>query len=155
MNKNIIKLLILCFAMCVLLSSCGKEDTLPSIAGEWHLVSFEGEAPEDFDAYLVLNEDRSFSLYQKVETVFWQKFDGTYEYNGATIGGVYSDGTSWGSRYEYAYDKDSEKLTLSSVSDIPETQVYARGNIPDEIKEKAHPVMQVQIERNLQWSLIF
>ncbi len=155
MNKHIIRLLILCFGLCVLFSSCGKEGALPSIAGEWHLVSFEGEATEDFDAYMVLNDDRSFSLYQKVETSFWQKYDGTYEYDASTIGGVYSDGTSWGSRYEYVYDKTSEKLTLISVSDIPETQVFTRGNVPNEIKEKAQPIMQVQIKMNLQWSPIF
>lgn len=145
MNKHIIILLILCFGLCGLVSSCGKEEALPSIAGEWHLVSFEGEAPEGFDAYLVLSEDESFVLYQKVETSFWQKFDGTYEYDGTMINGLYSDGTSWGSSYEYDYDKDSGKLTLTSISNIPETQVYARGNIPDEIKENAQPLTRALI----------
>lgn len=155
MDKHIIKSLIFFFGLCALISSCGKEDALPSIAGEWRLVSFEGEDTEDFGAYLVLDEDRSFRLYQIVETSFWQKFDGTYEYNGSTISGVYSDGTSWGSRYEYVYDKNSERLTLVSVGDIPETQVYARGNVPEEIKEMAQPVTRVQMGMNLQWSPIF
>ncbi len=144
MDRNTIKTALLSMGVfcALLLSGCKKDSpsAAETISGEWHLVSFEGQTPKDFDAYLALGADGTFVLWQKVQAPRWQKYAGTYTADWETIEGEYSDGTAWGCRYGYVYDNNSGRLILSSIGDVSETQEYLRQAVPEEVKESTEPV---------------
>lgn len=145
MNKNMIKtfLPVMAGLFCaLLLSGCKKNSpsAAETIAGEWHLVSFEGQTPAGYDAYLDLGADGTFVLWQKVQTPRWQKFMGTYSADWETIEGTYSDGTPWGSRYEYVFDGNAGSLVLTSIGEVRERQEYLKQDVPEEVKEGAEAV---------------
>ncbi len=141
MKKNII-LLFVSFAV-LLCAGCGSSGkTVPTVefTGEWHLVQWSGAAPTEFDAYVVFNENHTFSLYQRLERIDYRNFTGQWAYDGKLLSGVYSDDTPWGSDYEIALDEAANTLTLTSRTSVPEISVYRREAVPEAIKNSAVPV---------------
>ena len=136
MYRNTIKTALLSLGLlgALLLSGCKKNSptAAETIAGEWHLVSFEGQTPTDYDAYLDLGADGTFILWQKVQSPRWQKYTGTYSADWETLEGAYSDGTPWGSSYEYEYDGSAGRLVLTSIGEVRETQEYMKQAVPEE-----------------------
>lgn len=127
-----------------LFASCGGSssgDDTPAVyeqlAGDWHLTTWNGETPQDFDAYVSFGADRSFAIYQKIESVNYQKFTGSYRVVGDVLSGVYSDNVAWGSQYAISLDAAASKLTMTSKTAVEEVSVYTRATIPDLVKNAA------------------
>ncbi len=122
-------------------ATAGDDRTMPAptskrVVGEWHLSEWSGIAPGDFDfdAYIALNEDRSFSIYQKVEQLKYQLYTGTYSVTNTILSGVYTSGSNWGSSYTASLDADNRTLTLVSSTGVTETSVYVRESIPSNVR---------------------
>ena len=57
-----------------------KDNNTPlakQLVGEWRLTSWTGQAPQVFDAYIAF-DGGSFTIYQKIESVKYQKYTGSY-----------------------------------------------------------------------------
>ena len=103
------------------------------IDGQWHIVEWNGEAPE-FDVYIDFNNGE-LDIYQQVYTLYYEHFEGTYTTNDNIITGSYADGSSWASGYKYEVDGDS--LTLYSQEDQSVVSVYERCEIPQSVIDEA------------------
>ena len=56
-----------------------KDNNTPlakQLVGEWRLTSWTGQAPQVFDAYIAF-DGGSFTIYQKIESVKYQKYTTT------------------------------------------------------------------------------
>lgn len=117
----------------VLLTGCkkGKKDSNP-VVGEWHLVSWNEEAPT-FDVYVSFASDGSFEIYQQVWSFDYELFTGTYTVDGDTLKGSYADGSKWATDYKFA--KSDKTLTLKDSSNV--NSVYEKCTIPEEIVNEA------------------
>lgn len=72
-----------------------KDNNTPlakQLVGEWRLTSWTGQAPQVFDAYIAF-DGGSFTIYQKIESVKYQKYTGSYLLKGDVLSGNYSDNT--------------------------------------------------------------
>ena len=91
------------------MTACNKEKggktpskATVSIVGEWRSTTFEGaEAP--FDIYVDFNEDGSYEMYQRIYTLNYERYDGTYAVSGNIVSGSYSDGQSWKCGYKSVF----------------------------------------------------
>lgn len=126
-----------------LFAGCGSSDKetvsplVKQLAGEWQLKTWNGEAPQDFDAYICFATDRSFEIYQQIEQVGYQKYSGKYEVKNDVLNGTYSDGKPFGSAYDISFDESGDTLTLTSATSVAETSVYVRAAIPNTVKNEA------------------
>lgn len=128
---------IICIATAVLFAavvSCEKETEkkidkiTESLCREWYL---SNEAV-DMEVYMNFNPDGTFELYQRLGTSSFTHFKGTWNLDGETLSGKYSDGQHWGASYQVAfYDKF---MTLTSMTEIQETYTYTEKSVPDELK---------------------
>ena len=85
-----------------------KDNNTPlakQLVGEWRLTSWTGQAPQVFDAYIAF-DGGSFTIYQKIESVKYQKYTGSYLLKGDVLSGNYSDNTPWGSSYTVTVGKE-------------------------------------------------
>ena len=150
--KKTISILVALLGMCLFVSCGGSskgEKASPlgkQIQGEWRLSSWNGAAPTEFDAYIALNADRTFVIYQKIETSNYQKFSGSYQLSGNVLSGVYSDKVPWGAKYQVAYDEGTSKMTLTSDSATAEVSVYVKASIPADVKSGSITVNSVRSE---------
>ena len=90
-----------------------KDNNTPlakQLVGEWRLTSWTGQAPQVFDAYIAF-DGGSFTIYQKIESVKYQKYTGSYLLKGDVLSGNYSDNTPWGSSYTVTADESSNTIT--------------------------------------------
>lgn len=114
----------------------------PSVVGEWHLTRMmaEDNVNEDIpDVYLDINPDGTFELYQKsgTQSLRHDKFTGTCYTKDGILGGVYSNGDEWGSKWEYTITLDG--LILRSFNMIEEN-MYVKAEIPQEVRDNANEV---------------
>lgn len=107
------------------------------LAGEWHLASWNGAAPADFDAYVSFTSGGSFEIYQQIDQVGYQKYSGSYQLKDTSLSGKYSDNTPWGSVYEISFDEAGNTLTMVSDPSVGEVSVYTREAVPESIKGEA------------------
>lgn len=124
--------------LCLGFAACDDDEVVinKNIVGEWHIESFSGEKPADFDIYIAFKDGGSFDLYQKgFSTPRWVRFDGGYSTAGKTVSGRYSDGVKWS--YDFSLSEDGDRLTLQSNTSVRETTVYVRKRVPQEIVEGA------------------
>lgn len=64
-----------------------KDNNTPlakQLVGEWRLTSWTGQAPQVFDAYIAF-DGGSFTIYQKIESVKYQKYTGSYLLKGDVL----------------------------------------------------------------------
>lgn len=103
------------------------------IAGQWHIVDWNGEAPV-FDVYVEFTSG-NFNIYQQVYSLYYEHFEGTYSINNDVITGSYADGKPWACGYKF--EVANGKLTLKSQEDTSIVSVYEKCTIPQEIKDEA------------------
>lgn len=103
-----------------------------SVIGTWHMVSWSN-VETGADIYLAIEEDGSFTLYQRYTEPFYQKFEGTYSYNDSVLSGSYDDGVAWADSYNVSFNADNTKMTMVRASDQNDISVYEKSTIPDEI----------------------
>ena len=105
--------------------------------GSWKLSTFCGKAAE-FDVYMELGEDNSFTLYQRTNNYEIGKFTGTYTFDASAniFGGEYSDGVAWAATYALE-EVTEDTLTWSNTANSDEVSVYVRAEVPDNIKNKS------------------
>lgn len=105
--------------------------------GSWKLSTYCGKAAE-FDVYMVLNEDYSFTLYQRNGSYEITKLTGTYTFDATTniFGGEYTDGVAWATTYALE-EVDDDTLTWSNTANADEVSVYVKADVPESIKSKA------------------
>ena len=107
------------------------------IAGEWKLMEWEGYEELPFHVYLALNRDGSFELYQKIETLTYEKLTGHYAVDKTLFTGKYSDGQPLAAEYDYTLSDTKNTMVMVSRGEKPETMVYVRIFIPEEVKQSA------------------
>ena len=87
--------------------------------------------------YLHLAADRSFELYQSLNTIGYSKYTGTYTVTvyeqKALLSGTYTDGTPWESSY-VVESQTAELLRLRSQTAGNISQ-YVAAEIPDYVKD--------------------
>lgn len=134
MKKHIFHLL--AATLLLFFSGCSKSDegpkVAPSVVGEWHLTSWNGAAPTEFDIYMELKSDGTFDLYQKVSTSRYEWLTGSFTATQDRLTGRYSDGEPWSTAYTYAVSGD--KLTMTSQTGTPVESVYTKSPIPDGVR---------------------
>jgi len=137
----VVMLAFCCFALTNCGSSSddggGKSTDKNRLVGEWHLKSWNGLAPQEFDAYLVFSAGGTFEIYQRIEEVRYQRFAGSYLFADKALSGTYDDQTPWGAAYSVAFDESGDTLTLTSASPAGEVSVYVRASVPASVKESA------------------
>lgn len=101
--------------------------------GQWHIVEWAGEAPE-FDVYVEFNKGK-FSIYQQVYSLYYEKFDGSYNVADDIITGSYADGSNWACGYKFSVS--GKQLTMYSQEDTSVKSVYERCEIPQAIIDEA------------------
>ncbi len=97
----------------------------PLLAGNWRLTSYSG-TNEDIDVFLSMQENNSFTLYQRSDSMEYRVFTGTWSYDGATkiLSGQYSDGASWSMSYYVSLSGDT--LTLTSTTNANMVSTYTK-----------------------------
>lgn len=121
------------------------------ICGEWVMTKHSGK-DTDIQVYIAFNEDSSFDLYQRIYSVVWLHYKGTFTLEGTTLSGVYSDGKAWGSRYTISYAEAPNRIRLTSLDNKSEVAIYTEQAIPEYIVDEAQlpeDVRSVEIERFL------
>ena len=126
-------------AAVLVLAGCHKEDKKGlDISGDWQLTGVETRTVEyggePVDVYLRF-EKKAFSLYQKLGEGRYRAYSGSFSLSGTVLTGKYSDGKDWGAGYDVTLDGNT--LTLVSRTSSPETDVYTRTTIPQEVIETA------------------
>lgn len=116
-----------------------------SFIGDWHLTSFCGSAIEA-DIYLSLKDDDSFKLYQRSFDYPLTVYEGTYNFDGTTISGTYSDGVAWAASYSIAMNGDNKMIwTNTSTSEV---SIYERCELPN-LTEKSSTRGATDVKRFL------
>lgn len=145
--KKIVKAL--CLAALIIgslsLTGCGGEgqhgsgvDALyQNISGEWELVSWSSEQPnENIAVYISFTKSHTFVLYQKLRYPYFVKYTGSYEIGAnKVISGVYDDRRTWGASYVMELSNDNNRLTLINEDNDFDVTVYARSTIPSYVIE--------------------
>lgn len=152
--KRLAFIVLMAAAALAALSGCKKDDpTAPGIdvSGEWHLQSSDkiDISAEGIDVYVSFLSSGSFEIYQKISDGRYRHYTGTYSATGDHISGTYSDGSAWGSGYTAVVS--GETLTLTSDNASKEVTVYAKEEIPAEVKNGAVEVKSAETARTSPW----
>lgn len=123
----------------LLFAGCGKkQEKVIDVTGDWQLRSISVKASygsETVDVYLRFSADKTFELYQMLGTGRYRVYTGKWTLTENVLTGTYSDGKAWGATYEV--DVEGDTLTLTTVSDTPETDTYKRSSIPQTVIDTA------------------
>lgn len=120
-----------------------------NICGEWKLTQHGNDKETEIGVYISFNENNTFELYQRVYSVIWMHYTGTFNLDGTTLSGVYSDGKAWGSTYTVSYADSPKRIRLVNGN---EEAIYSESEIPEYIVDEAQQpenVRSVAIERFL------
>lgn len=84
------------------------------------------------DIRINFGKDGYFTIYQRNEALVYTVFNGTYNVDeeNSLISGTYEDGSSWVSTYHYIVDVEARELTLESIENPAEVEVYVPAKIP-------------------------
>ena len=130
MMKKIIYIL----TAAALLAACGeKENNLTleqKLQGEWHSTSL---AIEDAEIYLSFAENKTFEMYQQIKEGAHRLYRGSWNLEDNLLTGKYNDGEDWAA--SYLVTMHDKFLTLVSNNDAVEESVFAKEEIPAEVKE--------------------
>ncbi len=122
------------------------EITLQNIVGEWQLTAWSGGSIIDgaHTAYLKLNTDKTFDLYQvRINNQGVVPYEGTFTLDEAQalISGRYSDNVAWGASYTIALSTNAMTWTVVGKND---TSTFTKKNIPADIIDIAVPADEVR-----------
>lgn len=122
------------------------EVTLENIVGEWQLTAWSGGSVIDdaHTAYLKLNADKTFALYQvRINNQGVVLYNGTFTLDEAQalISGRYSDNVAWGASYTIGLSSSSMTWTVVGKSD---TSTFTKKSIPADIINIAVPAEEVR-----------
>lgn len=124
-----------------------------SVIGDWKLSSWTNQKVSALQIYLSLNEDGSFDLYQRIYSVVWLHYEGSFTIENNTLSGVYSDGKAWKDSYSVSFAEEApNRIRLVSKSDSADISVYTEEGIPSDIideAQQAESVRSVVLERFL------
>lgn len=116
-----------------------------SVIGDWKLTHWANKEESALQVYLSLNEDGSFDLYQRIYSVVWLHYEGTFTLENNTLSGVYSDGKPWKKSYSVSYAEETPtRIRLIDQSDSADISIYTEGAIPSEIIDEAQPAVNVR-----------
>lgn len=136
-TKFLISALVALFAV-----ACGGDDgpTPPPVPDDtncWELTSWGGSTALAGKVYLQLDDDKTFALYQNINTPGFQKFTGNYAFRTEgekeVLTGTYSDGEAWKYSYEVV-SRTETNLTLKSVGEGVVSE-YKATKLPDWVKD--------------------
>ena len=156
MKKHLYHLLVFSL-LGIFAASCSDDDDAPNIqseiVGEWRLTSWSESAPEGFEVYVEFTSASTFGLYQKVETSDYTRYTGRYSIDGTRLTGVYDDGESWGSGYDFELTNDGNTLTMTARTEPAETRrarcpdvpcrLFA-GNEADAVTRRIRPLREIR-----------
>ena len=143
-----LKIFSLVMLLALAITGCKKDATVTgggakgAVAGEWVLTSWN-EAEPEFNVYINFGDDNTFEIYQQVWSFDYELYTGTYTINGDIVTGVYADGSNWACGYKFV--KDGDTLTMYSQEDQSVTSVYAKCEIPAEIKQEASATRAMEV----------
>ena len=98
-----------------------------SIEGVWHLTSWRGVEPS-FEVYLDITATGGITLYQRIDSYYWEVYQAATEIIDGVISGVYTDGEAWSASYGVTVSGDT--MTWVNSSDADEVSVYTRSELP-------------------------
>ena len=145
MNKLIFKLMVPVLALTAAVSCNQKEHIdYDLLSGDWKLTTLGGVPVEDLgldkdggslDVYISFDGAGSFETFQRLsDSDRYVRYDGWYSVSGSVASGQYSDGVMWATDYVVSYENDNLIMTGGT-----ETCVYARAQIPSEVRDDAVP----------------
>ena len=105
-----------------------------SIIGSWKLTTWCEEESIN-QVYMDFHENNTFDLYQKLYSLIWLRYKGTYSLNDNILTGVYSDGIAWGAEYNVLYGIN--EICLIKKSDNSDIAIYTKETIPNHIIDEA------------------
>lgn len=120
--------------------SCKKEEKKDQLSGEWKLTSLNGvsvselstEDGRDYDVYVSFSQDGFETFQRKVGGDRYVRYYGTYQSDGTTVSGKYSDGAAWAETYSISVD--GNVLTMTGQSNVC---VYDKTEIPASVRSTA------------------
>ena len=150
--KNLFKLSLFALMSVALFVACSKDDneyqepqldvTPNNIAGCWMLESYDNGQTLADGSYVYIDfvrADRSYTLYQNVDSALSRAITGSYyidtdaEY-GAIIRGQYDFGVGdWSHRYIVS-SLTASKMVWVAKDDASDVSVYVRATLPDGIE---------------------
>lgn len=98
-----------------------------SIGGVWHLTSWRGAAPS-FEVYMDITATGGITLYQRIDSRYWDVYQSTATIEDYVISGVYTDRVAWGASYYLSIDGDT--MTWTATTDSSDVSVYTRSTLP-------------------------
>lgn len=113
---------------------------LQNIIGEWCLDRWHDSEEIPFAIYLSIGDEGTFTLWQQLQSVEWQKFTGTLSLDNNIVSGVYSDGESWST--SYYVDCDGDEMIWTATTDAGDVSVYVPAEIPADLQ-----IMRVKAEK--------
>lgn len=130
---------VIMFALLVI-AGCKKDKPVLTLSQklctEWRGSSLSVDAA----IYIKFMSDGTFELYQKMASDEFELRRGTWTLDGDTLSGTYNDEQAWSTSYRISIDKD--ELTMVSLADGGETNIYTRTGIPAYIKENSTVVVK-------------
>ena len=98
-----------------------------SIAGVWHLTSWRGATPS-FEVYMDITSTGGVTLYQRIDSLYWDVFQSTAAISNGVISGLYTDNVAWGASYSVTVAGDT--MTWIATNDSSDVSVYTRSTLP-------------------------
>lgn len=116
--------------------TAGSEDliTESSFVGTWAMSSWLEFS--EAEVYISFAYNRTFELYQRVYTSFYEYYYGTWSYSNGELSGTYSDGLGWGAYYVSFVD---DMMVLTHSSDENDVSYFVRSTIPDDALQYVNP----------------
>lgn len=99
-----------------------------SIAGVWHLTSWRGVTPS-FEVYMDITATGGVTLYQRIDSLYWEVYQSAASIVNGVISGVYTDNVAWGASYNLAVAGDS--MTWTATNDATDVSIYTRSTLPE------------------------
>lgn len=98
-----------------------------AIEGVWHLTSWRGAEPS-FDVYMDITATGGITLYQRIDSRYWDVYQSTASIENGVISGVYTDNVAWGTSYNLVVDGNT--MTWTSIADAEDVSIYTRSTLP-------------------------
>ncbi len=98
-----------------------------TIAGVWHLTSWRGAEPS-FEVYMDITATGGITLYQRIDSRYWDIYQSSTTIENYVISGVYTDNVAWGASYYLSID--SNTMTWTATNDATDVSIYTRSTLP-------------------------